>query len=106
MKTINELPNIDLIEAERQQPNSELIEPRFKQSIDYYVQHGCQPGHFLTAVLENDLVGAFGRADYEAMENLKHIIAYCYNKIPSDCWGSKERVSQWKGLMNFENDTP
>ncbi len=94
----------DLMEAERQQPNSELIEPRFKQTIDYYVQYGYKPGHFITAVLENDLVGAFGRADCEAMNNLKHIIAYCYNKIPSDCWGSKWKVEEWKGLTNFNQD--
>ncbi len=92
---MQDLPNIDLMEVIRNQPNSELIEPRFKQSLDYYVEHKMQPGHFITAVLENDLVGAFGRADYEAIENLKHIICYCYNEIPSDCWGNKEKVKNW-----------
>ncbi len=90
-----DLPNIDLIEALRNQPDSKLIEPRFKESIDNYVEYKQQPGHFITAVLENDLVGAFSRADYEAMANLKHIICYCYNEIPGDCWGSKEKVKSW-----------
>lgn len=87
--------NDDLMEAIRNQPNSELIEPRFKQSIDWYVEHKLPPGHFITAVLENDLMGAFGRADAQAIENIKHIICYCYNEIPSGCWGSKQKVKQW-----------
>ncbi len=86
----------DLMEAIRTQPNSDLIEQRFKQSIDCYVKDKKHPGHFITAVLENDLQEAVGRADYEAMQNLKHIIAYCYNKIPFDCWGSKEKVENWR----------
>lgn len=97
---MQDLPNIDLIEAIRRQPNSELIEPRFKQSIDGYVKYGYQPGRFITAVLENKLFEAFGRADHDAMDNLKHIICYCYNEIPYDCWGSKEKVQQW--LNNFK----
>ncbi len=90
---MKDLLSIDLIEKDY--PNPELIEPRFKQSIDYYVEHKIPPGHFITAVLENDLKEAFGRADTNAMQNIKHIICYCYNEIPSDCWGSKEKVKNW-----------
>jgi hypothetical protein len=35
------------------------------QSLIDYVEHGWQPGSFLTAVLENDLEGAAFRADME-----------------------------------------
>ncbi len=35
------------------------------QSMIDYVEHGWQPGSFLTAVLENDLEGAAFRADME-----------------------------------------
>ncbi len=51
--------------------------------------------NFITSVLNNDLFGAFARGDNEAIANLKHIICYCYNEIPSECWGSKEKVKEW-----------
>jgi hypothetical protein len=35
------------------------------QSLIDYVEHGWQPGSFLTAVLENDLEGAAFRADQQ-----------------------------------------
>ena len=81
-------------------PNSDLIEPRFKDSIDRYVEHGCPTGSFLEAVLKNNLKEAFGRADHEAMDNLRHIVAYCYNEIPAPCWGSEEKVNEWYKLKN------
>jgi len=72
-----------------------MIPQRFKESIDRYVQHGISTGSFLQSVLENDLKGAIGRADTEALLSLKDIVQYCYNEIPSECWGSKENVKDW-----------
>ncbi len=95
IEEFDDLPDMDYIEALRNKPDSNLIELRFKESIDRYVENGMEPGGFITAVLENDLVGAFGRADTAAMTNLKHIICYCYNEIPSICWGSREKVANW-----------
>jgi len=77
------------------QPDSNLIEPRFKKTIDAYVKTGRPTGHFIQAVLENDLTGAFVRADVKAMANLPHIISYLYHKVPSMCWGNKDKVSEW-----------
>ncbi len=77
------------------QPDKNLIEPRFKQTIDLYVENGMQTGGFINAVLENNLKESFGRADSEAIENLPHIVAYLYNEVPSDCWGSKQKVLGW-----------
>lgn len=76
-------------------PNLLKIEQRFKESIDLYVQHRVPTGGFLRAVLENDLRNAIGSADMDAMDNLKHIVCYLYNEIPSNCWGNKERVEAW-----------
>ena len=36
-----------------------------KGALDRYVDHGLEPGGFLTAVLTNDLFGAVARADSE-----------------------------------------
>lgn len=76
-------------------PDSSKIEPRFKESIDRYVSDGIPTGGFLKAVMENDLVGAIGTADADAIQNIKHIICYLWNEVPAPCWGSKEKVRMW-----------
>ena len=60
-----------------------------------YVEHGIQPGHFLMAVLCNDLIGAVGRADDENLRNLPAYVGYLYHEMPSVCWGSPEIVRAW-----------
>lgn len=66
-----------------------------KDSLDRYVNHRIQPGGFLTAVLSNDLVGAVGRADSFNKKVIPEIITYIYNQLPSNCWGSSEKVQDW-----------
>ena len=76
-------------------PNKQLIEPRFKESIDAWVESGRTPGGFLQAVLKNDLKESIGRADTDALDNLPHIVAYLYNDCPSACWGSNSNYTDW-----------
>lgn len=76
-------------------PDSSKIEQRFKESIDRYVSQRIPTGGFLMAVLENNLVEAIGTADTEAMDNIRHIVCYLYNEVPSNCWGNKEKVKNW-----------
>lgn len=76
-------------------PDSRLIEPRFKESIDAYVAAGRPTGDFLRAVLCNDLRESIRRADENALDNLPHIVAYAYWEIPAPCWGNPERVREW-----------
>lgn len=74
-----------------------MIAERFKQSLRRYADNKISTGGFLQAVLENDLKEAMGRADIEARENLFDIVSYCYNELPSGCWGNKEKVAAWLG---------
>ena len=67
----------------------------FYDSLKLYLELGCRPGHFLQAVLSNDLVAAVGRADDEAMASLRPIIQFVYCNIPSPCWGSPDKVQRW-----------
>lgn len=76
-------------------PDKRLIEPRFKETIDRYVQDHIQTGSFTEAVLCNDLKEAIGRADSTALYNLPHIVAYLYNDCPAICWGSTKKVNDW-----------
>jgi len=64
-------------------------------AIYRYIRHGIPPGSFLTAVIENNLSEAVGRADDENLENLPAFPAYFYNEAPSPCWGSPEKRRAW-----------
>ena len=66
-----------------------------RQAIDDYVANGWEPGGFVSAVLENNLSEAFGRADLENRRDLFEIVQYVYNCIPATCWGSREKVKAW-----------
>ena len=65
------------------------------QALRAYADHGVEPGGFLTAVLENNLMEAVSRADNYNVRGLYEICCYVYNRLPSNCHGSPERVQQW-----------
>jgi hypothetical protein len=53
-------------------------------------------GDFVTAVLENDLHNAVGRADHKSLAALSSIVAWVYNEMPAPAWGSPEKVAAWR----------
>jgi|TARA_Y100000310_G_C20558322_1_gene751703 hypothetical protein len=69
-------------------------------SLKSWVEHGVQPGHFVTAVLTNNLFEAIARADSNNVKILQDIVQWVYSNAPSDCWGSVEKMKEWKGLEN------
>lgn len=71
-------------------------------SLQIYLNEGTPCGGFLNAVLENNLSEAFGRADIRNERNLRNIIGYVRQYIPSDRWGSKERVDNWLDYVQKE----
>lgn len=64
-------------------------------ALERYINNGINPGGFMTAVLHNNLCEAFGRADFMNAANLKNIVGYVYNHVPSNAWGSPEKVEQY-----------
>lgn len=72
-----------------------MIPERTLQTIKEYIEHGYEPGHFVRAILENDLKMAFASADAHNTHAMKSIVMYCYNMIPERCWGSREIVDNW-----------
>ena len=72
-----------------------MIPDSIAQSFQLYVLKGVPLGGFLQAVLENNLMEAFKRADVENRERMYDIVSYVYNKMPSDCWGSPKKVAAW-----------
>ncbi len=71
------------------------IPPRMAQALLDWINKGEVPGHFLQAVLRNDLTSAVARADSENLANLPAYVFFLYNEAPSPCWGSVEKVSAW-----------
>jgi hypothetical protein len=65
-------------------------------ALERYLNQGISPGSFMTAVLENDLANAVGRADHQNLANLSNIVGYIYNHLPLSSWGSPEKVAKWK----------
>ena len=62
--------------------------------MDYVVERRI-PGHFLTAVLENDLREAVVQADDANLDALGNWVKVLYNYCPSHSWGSHSRVRAW-----------
>jgi len=60
-----------------------------------YYERGIPPGHFLTAVIDNDLRGAIERADDTNVMALKAYVMWFYNQAPSGSWGKAGSVARW-----------
>lgn len=63
-----------------------------------YIERGEPVGGFLSAVLSNDLRGAFERADSTNERMIGEYLRFLYNFAPAGSWGSKERFENWQGL--------
>lgn len=60
-----------------------------------YIEKGIPPGHFLTAVIENNLFLAVCHADEENVRALKEWVLFFYNEAPGNCWKSTEAMDAW-----------
>jgi hypothetical protein len=76
-----------------------------REAMREYIEHGLPIGSFLHAVLSNDFVEAFGRADETNEARLKDYASFLYCDAPSECWGSPEKVAAWRGLRAMEAKT-
>jgi len=65
-----------------------------------YQEHQLDPGGFLRAVLSNDLTEAVNRGDAESLQNLPAITRYVFSNLPSNIWGSKEKIHNYFGSQN------
>lgn len=76
-------------------PDYRLIDDPVLEGINRYVIQHEPAGHFIMAVLQNDLQEAFGRADENNCTFMFHVVSYCHNEIPGGCWGSPMQVGKW-----------
>lgn len=85
--------------------NYEKLPEHMQPGARGYIEKGLPPGGFLRAVLENDLVGAFAKADEVNTREMYWWAEWLYNEAPSACWGSPEKVTAWinhEGLQGRE----
>lgn len=67
-----------------------------------YIVVGRPLGAFLTAVMENNLMEAYGLADVHSSAGMKQLCEFIYNEAPNPCHGSPERVKSWYEQKNEE----
>lgn len=73
-----------------------------KESLKSYIENRIPTGGFLHAVLSNDLMKAFQKADMRNRYQLFEIVEYIYNNLPINSYGSPEQVDKW--LKGEENE--
>jgi hypothetical protein len=79
-----------------------ILPEHMQEGMKLYIEKGIKPGHFLRAVLENNLVESFARADDINIKNMFNWADFMYNQCPEEARGSKEKVEQW--IQSFERD--
>ena len=84
--------------------NQFYIPERMMPGIRRYVEHGVRPGDFLSAVIQNNLSEAIGRADTENLENIPAFVTYFYNECPLGCWGSPEKMKSWMESKKIKSE--
>lgn len=69
--------------------------PYMADGVRRYIESRIPPGHFLTAVICNDLKEAFARADDSNSAAMRDWVRWFYNEAPSGCWGSRQAMTDW-----------
>lgn len=72
------------------------IPEQMRPGLLHWIEDGTPPGHFLSAVLRNDLYQAFTRADDDNVFRIQSYIKFLYNHAPGNCWGSVAHFEDWK----------
>lgn len=72
-----------------------LIPERMQAALKRYVIDRIRPGHFLTAVITNDLCGAFAHADEENSKLVGLYVRWFTNIAPGICWGDEQSMADW-----------
>lgn len=81
--------------------NWSLIPEYMVGAVRRYIEHGIEPGDFLSALICNDLSSTFAYADHNNVRLIHNYVRFFYNYAPSECWGSHEKFNNWvknKGL--------
>ena len=70
-----------------------------------YFEDGIEPGGFLCALLDNDLMGAAGKADSMNLRSFHAYAMWLYNHAPHGSYGYTGAVRDWLKMCR-EGATP
>lgn len=82
-------------EKARQHAEFSRIPEHILYDLYDYIKHRQATGHFLNAVLTNNLFEAIGRADKEALAALREIVVFVHMEVRADAYGSADKVQNW-----------
>lgn len=91
---------------EAKQAATETLPGYMLQPLFDYFEKGWQPGGFLRAVLENDLLEAYGHADATNKNYIGNYISWLYWHVPGrpeGGWGSPAAVNKWLEEARLED---
>ena len=74
------------------------------EALMNYFNHCWEPGSFLMAVLQNDLMQASFRADHINRSKIPEIAAWIYHNAPRGSWGSEEVIRGWLGKNEYQQE--
>jgi hypothetical protein len=80
--------------------NYAILPENLQDGMRRYIEDGIKPGHFLTACLANDFLGALGAASTQTWDYVFQVGMFLYQEVPgrggSNCpWGSYEAVTKY-----------
>lgn len=73
-----------------------LVPYHLREGVLEYCLVGRPIGHFLSAVMANDLREAVARGDTNSLAGLKGLCQFLHNYSPPGCWGSRDRFIKWQ----------
>jgi len=75
--------------------NYDKIPEHCRRGMKRYIEEGVIPGDFLQAIICNDLVESFGRADDINTAHMRDYCDFLYNEVPTPAWGSDAKMIAW-----------
>ncbi len=94
-----------LTDVQKNAMSEQGIPSYMHEGLICYYENGIPPGSFLTAVLNNDLKEAIGRADNVNKNCIKSYVLWLYNYAPVGSWGHADAVENWLNNYNKKSVT-
>lgn len=78
------------------------IPMHLREGLTRYLKQHIRPGHFLAAVLSNDLADAMLRGDPASLAGLEGLVRFLTYECPQDSHGSADAVDRWTARAHEE----
>ena len=81
------------------------IPKSIQRDVFQYIAFGTEPGQFVKALMQNDLMRTFATADEYNVTNIWKYCSFLYNYAPAHAFGSNQAYDDWtrRGGMLYMN---